>query len=121
MRTISKKRRGKMLDEQEHRCACCNEYLATTADARLDQAQGKMLCPACMMLVNSVRKMPDRNVTFDMVTAYLESGVSEVVTIPGDTSRAEQKDAGRKAVADGEVPGMTLEEYDARFNQTETE
>ncbi len=119
MRTISKKRRGKMLDEQEHRCACCDEYLATTADARLDQAQGKMLCPACMILIVNVRKSLKRNVTFTTVETYLGSGASEVVTIPGDTSRAEQRDAGRKAVADGEVPGMTLEEYDARFNQTE--
>lgn len=118
-RTISKKRRGKMLDEQEHRCACCGEYLGTTADARLDQVQGKMLCPACMILIVNVRKSSDRGVTFFTVDNYLESGTSEVVTIPGDTSRAEQCDAGRKAVADGDVPGMTLEEYDARFNQTE--
>jgi hypothetical protein len=117
MRTISKKRRGKMLDEQGHRCACCTEYLGTTADARLDQVQNKMLCPACMLLVSNVRKSRERNVTFATVENYLESGVAEVITIPGDTNRDEQRDMAREEVKAGNVPGMTLEEYDAKFNR----
>jgi len=113
--TVSKTKREKMLVQQGSHCACCKVYLPTTRDSRHDRMTNRMLCPECMILVNNIRASIDRGVTYQVVAIYMALSPLKLPVVPGTMTIAEQRAAGRKAVVDGHVPGMTVEQYDQQF------
>ena len=114
MSTITKQKRNKMLERQTHHCACCQTYTPNTTEARHDTATNRMLCPACMILIGSVRASLDRGVTLAMVESYLAL-IPLDLPASGKQTAQEKRTAGRQAVVDGRVPGMSVEQYDAQF------
>ncbi len=113
--TVSKTKREAMLERQGRHCACCKVYLPTTRDARHDRTTNRMLCPACMILVNNVLSSTERGVTHEVIVAYFTLPPLLLPDTVGELTVAEKRAAGRQAVADGRVPGLTVEEYDVAF------
>ena len=112
--TVTKQKRRKMLERQGHHCDCCLTYIPTTTEARHDTATNRMLCPGCMILISSLRAAQERGVTLVMATDY--AALSRLdLPAGGKQTASEKRAAGRQAVVDGRVPGMTVEQYDAQF------
>ena len=117
--TVSKTKRKAMLERQRFHCDCCEAYISTTTDARHDTTNNRMLCPACMLLISNIRKSLERNVTADTISEYLELPELELPFVEGKQTVQEKRAAARQAVAEGRVPGMTVEKYDAQFGEDE--
>lgn len=126
--TVGKKKRKMMLERQVNHCACCKVYLPNTSHARHDTATNRMLCPACMLLISSVRASLERGVTHDIVLDYLKLPSIELPDVASKLTIAEKRAAGRAAVEAGQVMvpdgkgGLrpkTITEYDSQFGGEE--
>jgi len=124
--TIGKKKRTIMLDSQHRHCACCKNFIPSTALARHDTTTNRMLCPACMILISNIRTSLERGVTFEVITKYLELPILELPVVVCKPTAAEKRAAGRQAVTDGavmvpdgsgELRPLTIKEYDEQFDR----